>query len=61
MANKLIGRLKNFEDDDIHECYIIRDGNVIRFDKDFMLSDEKFEVRKKIIKMLEPIRSKKEG
>lgn len=61
MANKLIGRLKNFEDDDIHECYIIRDGNVVRFDKDFMLSDEKFEIRKKIIKMLEPIRSKKEG
>ena len=50
MANKLIGRLRDFENNDIYECYIIRDGDVIRFDKDFMLSDEKFEVRKKLSK-----------
>jgi hypothetical protein len=61
IAKNLYFRLNDFTEGRIFECYIARDGYVVRFDKEFLTSGTKEEVKKRIIKLLEPMRTKKEG
>lgn len=54
-ARQLYGRIADFTNGIMIECIITRGGKVFRFDKDFMLSDTKDNVKNKIRKMLGPV------
>lgn len=59
-AKNLCGRIDDFKNGLIVECYIIRDDKVALFDKDFMLSGDKNTVKGKIINVLTDFKTKKE-
>ena len=55
-AKQLYGRLEDFKTGRIVECIITRGGKVFRFDKDFMLSMEKNDLKDTVRNLLVPVK-----